>query len=251
MLAGIESLRASGKFASPREAGRGRRAKRGGRGAWPSERARLPLSLTLSPLSRGEGIGQISRYSQTVRCSRGRLFFGRGRGRIASPAARERSPTEGRRVRVCTHETLAPCIKHCLPSPGALRAPASPPCGHFRSFTPLPLPPIGVKRGLTEKAVTPSPRYAGEKVGMRGRAQHGPSPQPSPRFAGRGGRMLGLPLGGRLTPMPLPPRLRRALARCAGRVNMAAGAAGGELRSTRSRLRCEPRFTLGGVFASF
>ena len=79
MLGGIESLRASGIFASPREAGegaakprgwgqgvkdpkclrlRGRRAKRGGRGARPCERAHLPLSPTLSPLSRGEGIGQ-------------------------------------------------------------------------------------------------------------------------------------------------------------------------------------------------
>ncbi len=29
---------------------------------------------------------------------------------------------------------------------------------------------IGVKRGLTEKFVTPSPRSAGEKVGMRGPA---------------------------------------------------------------------------------
>jgi hypothetical protein len=37
---------------------RGRRAKRGGRGARPCERAHLPLSPTLSPLSRGEGIGQ-------------------------------------------------------------------------------------------------------------------------------------------------------------------------------------------------
>jgi hypothetical protein len=58
MLGGIEGLRASGILASPREAGRGRRAKRGGRGARPRERAWLPLSLTLSPLSRGEGIGQ-------------------------------------------------------------------------------------------------------------------------------------------------------------------------------------------------
>jgi len=77
MLGRIESLRASGDFASPRAAGegaakprgagvgregpevpaglRGRRAKRGGRGARP--RAGLPLSLALSPLSRGEGIG--------------------------------------------------------------------------------------------------------------------------------------------------------------------------------------------------
>ena len=80
MVGGIESLRASGNFASPRESGRGRgeaaeagvgrvgpevpaglrgrRAKRGGRGARPRERALLPLSLALSPLSRGEGIGQ-------------------------------------------------------------------------------------------------------------------------------------------------------------------------------------------------
>jgi hypothetical protein len=78
MLGRIESVRASGNFASPRAAGegaakprgagvgregpevptglRGRRAKRGGRGARPREIARLPLSLALSPLSRGEGI---------------------------------------------------------------------------------------------------------------------------------------------------------------------------------------------------
>jgi hypothetical protein len=43
--------------------------------------------------------------------------------------------------------------------------------------------PIGIKRGLTEKSVTPSPRSAGEKVGMRGPAKRGPCPQPSPRFA--------------------------------------------------------------------
>jgi hypothetical protein len=48
------------KLASPREAGRGRRAKRGGRGVRPRERARLPLSLALSPLPRGEGIGHCS-----------------------------------------------------------------------------------------------------------------------------------------------------------------------------------------------
>ena len=64
---------------------------------------------------------------------------------------------------------------------------------------------MGVKRGLTEKYVTPSPRSAGEKVGVRGPAKHGPSPQPSPRFAGRGGGMLGLPLAGRLMPMPSEP----------------------------------------------
>jgi hypothetical protein len=50
--------------------------------------------------------------------------------------------------------------------------------------------------------MTPSPRSAGEKVGMRGPAWHGPSPQPSPRFAGRGGGMRGLPLAGRLMSMP-------------------------------------------------
>ncbi len=56
MLGGIESLRASGKFASPREAGRPTREARRERGT--AARARLPLSLALSPLSRGEGIGQ-------------------------------------------------------------------------------------------------------------------------------------------------------------------------------------------------
>ena len=68
---------------------------------------------------------------------------------------------------------------------------------------------MGVKRGLTEKSVTPSPRSAGEKVGMRGPAKHGPSPQPSPRFAGRGGGMLGLPLVGRLMPMGAHPSVDR------------------------------------------
>jgi len=242
---------------APRSGERPTREARRERGLAERESASAPLP---NPLPAFAGRGNrtvprrcnpwISRYSQTVRCSRGRLFFGRGSGSIASPAQRQRPPTEGRRVRGCAHGTPAPCLKPCLPSPGALRAPASPPCGHFGSFTPLPLPPTGIKRGLTEKAVTFSPRYAGEKVGMRGRAQHGPSPQTSPRFAGRGGRMLGLPLGGRLTPMPLPPRLRRALARFAGRGNMAADAAGGKLWCTTSRLHCEPRFISGDVFAS-
>jgi hypothetical protein len=58
MVGGIESLRASGEFASPPAGLRGRRAKRGGRKARPREKVRLPLSLALSPLSRGEGIGQ-------------------------------------------------------------------------------------------------------------------------------------------------------------------------------------------------
>jgi hypothetical protein len=53
-------------------------------------------------------------------------FFGCGSGRVASPAQRERPPTEGRRVRVRAHGTPVPCLKPCLPSPGALRAPASP-----------------------------------------------------------------------------------------------------------------------------
>ena len=46
---------------------------------------------------------------------------------------------------------------------------------------------------------------------MRGPAQHGPSPQPSPRFAGRAGGMLVPPLACRLAPMPpLLPRASRA-----------------------------------------
>ena len=58
--------------------------------------------------------------------------FGRGSGRIASPAQRERPPTEGRRERVRAHGTPAPCLKPCLPSPVALRAPASPRCAPLR-----------------------------------------------------------------------------------------------------------------------
>ena len=69
------------------------------------------------------------------------LLFGRGSGRIVSPAQRERPPAAGRRVRVRAHRTPAPCLKPCLPSPSAPRAPASPPYGHFGSFTPPPLPP--------------------------------------------------------------------------------------------------------------
>ena len=93
MVGEIESLRASGNFASPREsgesvwefrlaprergerpgisprparAGRGRRAKRGGRGARLRERALLPLSLALSPLPRGEGIADM--YGMQTAC---------------------------------------------------------------------------------------------------------------------------------------------------------------------------------------
>ena len=58
MLGGIESLRAAGNFASSPAGLRGRRAKRGGRGARPRARGGLPLALALSPLSRGEGIRQ-------------------------------------------------------------------------------------------------------------------------------------------------------------------------------------------------
>jgi len=52
-------------------------------------------------------------------------FFGRGSGRIASPAhGRGRRPKVGGRGSRA-HGTAAPCLKPCLPSPGALRAPAS------------------------------------------------------------------------------------------------------------------------------
>jgi hypothetical protein len=45
--------------------------------------------------------------------------------RLAARRA-EGPPTAGRRVRVRAHGTPSPCLKPCLPSPGALRAPASP-----------------------------------------------------------------------------------------------------------------------------
>ena len=48
---------------------------------------------------------------------RGAKRFGRGSGRIASPAQRERPPTEGRRVRESAHVAQPPCWKPCLPSP--------------------------------------------------------------------------------------------------------------------------------------
>jgi hypothetical protein len=57
---------------------------------------------------------------------------------------------------------------------------------------------IGAKRYPTRQPQTPSPRSAEEKVGMRSPARQGPSPQPSPRFAGRGGRVLDHLLGLRL-----------------------------------------------------
>ena len=48
---------------------------------------------------------------------RGAKRFGRGSGRIASPAQRERPTTEGRRVRDGAHVAQPPCWKPCLPSP--------------------------------------------------------------------------------------------------------------------------------------
>ena len=54
MLGRIASLRASGEFASPRAAGADAQSAAGE--GLSREIARLPLSLTLSPLSRGEGI---------------------------------------------------------------------------------------------------------------------------------------------------------------------------------------------------
>ena len=100
-------------------------------------------------------------------------------------------------------------VQSVTPSPRSagekvgMRAPlrgARGPNGSVASLSPLlpnraPLPnPLPASRGegaewLRRQSVTPSPRSAGEKVGMRGSAQCGPSPQPSPRFAGRGGRM--------------------------------------------------------------
>ena len=76
MLGGFESLRASGKFASPRESGeRSTREARRERGTAERERASAPLP---SPLPAFAGRGNrtvpgrrnswISRQSQTVRC---------------------------------------------------------------------------------------------------------------------------------------------------------------------------------------
>ena len=56
-------------------------------------------------------------WSVTRVSTQGLLFFGRGSGRIASPAQRERPTTEGRRVRASAHVAQAPCSKPCLPSP--------------------------------------------------------------------------------------------------------------------------------------
>ena len=53
---------------------RGRRAKRGGRWVRPRERARLPLSLALSSLSRGEGIGQCPGVATSGFHGRVKLF---------------------------------------------------------------------------------------------------------------------------------------------------------------------------------
>jgi hypothetical protein len=54
--------------------------------------------------------------------SEGLPVFGRNSGRIASPAQRERSPTEGRRVRGRPQGTPAAFPKPCLP--WRLRAPS-------------------------------------------------------------------------------------------------------------------------------
>ena len=56
-------------------------------------------------------------WSVTGVSTQGLLFFGRGSGRIASPAQRERPPAEGRRVRASAQVAQAPCSKPRLPSP--------------------------------------------------------------------------------------------------------------------------------------
>ena len=130
------------------------------------------------------------------------LFFGRGSGRIASPAQRERTTTEGRRVRASAHGTKAPCSKPCLPSPadadvGDLsrcrgRGDAAP--GPSRVLSSLRvgvhfLHSYGCSRcgvgGLSRNLGNDEPADAGAR---------GPSPRPaagifaSPRAAGRGRR---------------------------------------------------------------
>jgi hypothetical protein len=95
MLGRIANLRASGEFASPRESAH----------HYPDLCSHF--------------------WSVTRVLSQGLLFFGRSSGHIASPAQRERPPTEGRRVRASAHVAQAPRSKPCLPSPGALHAPAA------------------------------------------------------------------------------------------------------------------------------
>jgi hypothetical protein len=127
MLGGIKSLRWAGNFASPPGGLRSRRAKRGGRGAQSRERASAPLPHFLPARAARPHPNLCSHFWSATRVStQGPLLFGRGSGRIASPAQRERPPTEGRRVRASAPAAQAPCSKPYLPSPGALRAPASP-----------------------------------------------------------------------------------------------------------------------------
>jgi hypothetical protein len=94
-----------------------------------SVRRKGSFALTPRPLSRRARHypNLCSHFWSATRVStQGLLVFGRGSGRIASPAQRERPPTEGRRVRASAPAAQAPCSKPYLPSPGALRAPASP-----------------------------------------------------------------------------------------------------------------------------
>jgi hypothetical protein len=99
--------------------------RRGRRRPLPLPRSSLPKSLF--------ALWSVTRVSR-----QGLLFFGRGSGHIASPAQRERPPTEGRRVRAIAHVAQTPCSKPCLPSPGALRAPASPRCAGRGNMAPGP-----------------------------------------------------------------------------------------------------------------
>ena len=99
----------------------GRRDRLRGDGVEPGESRSVPL-----PVGAHRYPDLCSQVLSGTRVPTQELpFFGRGSGRIASPAQRERPPTEGRRERVRAHGTPAPCLKPCLPSPGALRAPAS------------------------------------------------------------------------------------------------------------------------------
>ena len=95
---------------------RGRRAKRGGRGAPPRERARLPLSLTLSPLSRGEGIGECRGVATPG-------FHGRGNpyGALEPPGAwRARERNAIRLPRDAHEHALAHAHASRYPRPGLL-----------------------------------------------------------------------------------------------------------------------------------
>ena len=164
MLSGIEDLRASAEFASPRVA---------------AHRCPDPCSHAVSG---------------TRVPTQGLPFFGRGGGRIASPAQRERPPTEGRRVRGSATRESAPHPR----TPNSLNPSQNREVARFPLNSPRP-----AQRGEADAREGASAASGGGGVGVgpdvpeggsaagegvRPRGSAGPSPLPSPRFAGRGDR---------------------------------------------------------------